>query len=57
MRVQWHVERREFQANGYFPARELLAETPRLLLVSPALDFILPTSVSYVTFLPNSSRT
>ena len=39
MRVQWHVERREFQANGYFPARELLTETPRLLLVSPALDF------------------
>ncbi len=39
MRVQWHVERREFQANGYFPGRELLAEPPRLLLVSPALDF------------------
>ncbi len=39
MRVQWHVERREFQANGYFPGRELLTETPRLLLVSPALDF------------------
>jgi hypothetical protein len=39
MRVQWHVERREFEANGYFPGRELLSETPRLLLVSPALDF------------------
>jgi hypothetical protein len=39
MRVQWHVERREFQANGYFPGRELLREPPRLLLVSPALDF------------------
>jgi hypothetical protein len=39
MRVQWHVERREFQANGYFPGRELLPESPRLLLVSPALDF------------------
>ena len=38
MRVQWHVERREFQANGYFPGRELLSEPPRLLLVSPALD-------------------
>ena len=38
MRVQWHVERREFQANGYFPGRELLREPPRLLLVSPALD-------------------
>ena len=39
MRVQWHVERREFQANGYFPGRELIQEAPRLLLVSPALDF------------------
>jgi hypothetical protein len=39
MRVQWHVERGEFRANGYFPARELLCEAPRLLLVSPALDF------------------
>jgi hypothetical protein len=38
MRVQWHLERREFQANGYFPGRELLCEPPRLLLVSPALD-------------------
>lgn len=43
MRVQWHVERCEFQANGYFPrgeiGRELLQEPPRLLLVAPALDF------------------
>jgi hypothetical protein len=38
MRVLWHVERREFQANGYFPGRELRPEPPRLLLVSPALD-------------------
>ena len=38
MRVQWHVERREFQANGYFPGRELVPEAPRLILVSPALD-------------------
>jgi hypothetical protein len=43
MRVQWHLKRREFQANGYFPSNEtcheLLDEPPRLLLVSPALDF------------------
>jgi hypothetical protein len=42
MRVQWHLERREFQTNGYFPSsetgRELLREPPRLLLVSPALN-------------------
>src|SRR5579862_3170790 len=39
MRVKWHVERREFQANGYFPGLELRQELPRLLLVSPAMDF------------------
>jgi hypothetical protein len=43
MRVQWHVARREFQSNGYFPRGEigceLLCQPPRLLLVSPALDF------------------
>ena len=39
MRVKWHVDRREFSARGYFPGIELRAEPPRLLLVSPALDF------------------
>ena len=39
MRVQWHVQRREFQSNGYFPGHQLGSEPPRLLLVSPALDF------------------
>jgi hypothetical protein len=38
MRVAWHVERRAFQTNGYFPGHELVRERPRLLLVSPALD-------------------
>jgi hypothetical protein len=38
MRVQWHLERGEFQINGYFPGREMLPDPPRLLLVSPALD-------------------
>jgi hypothetical protein len=39
MRVKWHLDRREFSPNGYFPGTELLTEPPRLLLVSPALDF------------------
>ncbi len=39
MRVKWHLDRREFTGNGYFPGTELLTEPPRLLLVSPALDF------------------
>jgi hypothetical protein len=38
MRVRWHVEH-DFQRNGYFPGQELRNEPPRLLLVSPALDF------------------
>lgn len=38
MRVQWHVQRGEFQLRGYFPGRELNFEPPRLLLVSPVLD-------------------
>jgi hypothetical protein len=38
MRVAWHVERRAFQTNGYFPGHEVVREPPRLLLVSPALD-------------------
>jgi hypothetical protein len=39
MRVKWHVDRQEFSARGYFPGSELRTEPPRLLLVSPALDF------------------
>jgi hypothetical protein len=39
MRVRWHLNRGEFSAHGYFPGTELLTEPPRLLLVSPALDF------------------
>lgn len=39
MRVRWHVERREFERNGYFPGLDLRQEPPRLLLVSPAMDF------------------
>ncbi len=39
MRVKWHLDRREFTANAYFPGIELRCESPRLLLVSPALNF------------------
>ena len=39
MRVKWHLDRREFSTRGYFPGLELRNEPPRLLLVSPALDF------------------
>ena len=39
MRVKWHLDRGEFGAKGYFPGIELHNQAPRLLLVSPALDF------------------
>jgi len=43
MRVRWHLERDQFKVNGYFPGWELRREPPRLLLISPALEFH-PTS-------------
>jgi hypothetical protein len=39
MRVKWHLDRGEFSANAYFPGIEPRNQPPRLLLVSPALDF------------------
>jgi len=36
-RVEWHQVRGEFQRFGYFPGRELSAESPLLFLVAPAL--------------------
>ena len=36
-RVAWHHARGEFQRFGYFPGRELTAESPLLFLVAPAL--------------------
>lgn len=38
-RVKWHLDRGEFTGHGYFPGLELTNQPPRLLLVSPALDF------------------
>jgi len=39
IRVKWHLDRGEFTSNGYFPGMELRPEPPRLLLVSPSLEF------------------
>jgi hypothetical protein len=39
LRVRWHLERGEFTPRGYFPGVALSAAPPRLLLVSPALEF------------------
>jgi hypothetical protein len=39
IRVKWHLDRGEFTAHGYFPGIELRPDPPRLLLVSPSLEF------------------
>lgn len=49
IRVKWHLDRREFGANGYFPGISLVPDPPRLLLVSPALEFH-PTSETLLSF-------
>ena len=43
IRVKWHLDRGEFSERGYFPGQALRPDPPRLLLVSPSLDFH-PTS-------------
>src|SRR5207302_3972785 len=50
MRVKWHLDREEFSPRGYFPGVELRKEPPRLLLVSPSLDFH-PTTEIILQFL------
>jgi len=39
MRVKWHLERGEFAKYGYFPGISLSADSPRLILAAPALDW------------------
>jgi hypothetical protein len=52
MRIRWHLERGEFAARGYFQGLPLSQETPRLLLVSPALDFHPTTELLLNYFSP-----
>ena len=49
VRVKWHLDRGEFSANGYFPGIELRGDAPRLLLVSPSLEFH-PTTETLLGF-------
>ncbi len=39
IRAQWHLDRGEFAARGYFPGMELRKQAPRLLLIAPAFAF------------------
>jgi hypothetical protein len=49
IRVKWHLDRQEFSRNGYFPGIALSGEAPRLLLVSPSLDFH-PTTEAILSY-------
>src|SRR5206468_334677 len=53
MRVKWHLDREEFSAHGYFPGTVLRKQPPRMLLVSPALDFH-PTTESILQFFSSA---
>jgi hypothetical protein len=49
MRVKWHLDRGEFTGRGYFPEIQLRSDSPKLLLVAPALDFH-PTNETVLRF-------
>lgn len=39
IRVNWHFAREEFVTHGYFPSLPIRKQTPRILLIAPALEF------------------
>jgi len=49
IRVKWHLDRGEFPAHGYFPGLLLRPDPPRLLLVSPSLEFH-PTTETILSY-------
>jgi hypothetical protein len=53
IRVKWHLDRAEFTKYGYFPGIELRPEPPRLLLVSPSLEFHPSTETILSFFAPH----
>ena len=52
IRVKWHLDRGEFTSAGYFPGIELRSEAPRLLLISPSLEFHATTELLLGYFSP-----
>ena len=52
IRVKWHLDRGEFPSHGYFPGVTLSPEAPRLLLVSPSLEFHPSTETILGFFAP-----
>jgi hypothetical protein len=53
VRVKWHLDRGEFTDRGYFPGLALQPQPPRLLLVSPSLEFH-PTSEAILSYFSTS---
>jgi hypothetical protein len=49
--VKWHLDRGEFSPAGYFPGIELRPQPPRLLLVSPSLEFH-PATETLLSYVP-----
>jgi hypothetical protein len=49
VRVAWHLDRGDFTRNGYFPGVALWPRAPRLLLISPVLEFH-PTTETILGF-------
>jgi hypothetical protein len=37
--VEWHLDRGEFTTRGYFPRHHPAVRSPRILVVSPSLEF------------------
>jgi hypothetical protein len=52
IRVKWHLDRGEFPTYGYFAGIPLRPEPPRLLLVSPSLEFHPSTETVLSFFAP-----
>jgi hypothetical protein len=53
IRVTWHLDRDEFTARGFFPGITLQKQSPRMLLVAPALNFH-PATESILRYFPPS---
>ncbi len=53
MRVKWHLGRGDFGSNGYFHGIALRQDDPRLLLVSPSLEFHPTTETILDYFAPH----
>jgi hypothetical protein len=51
MRARWHLEHGDFRARGFFPGIELSSLPPRLLLVSPAVEYH-PATETVLRYFP-----